>query len=187
MPATKLTDTQLVILSTASKAEAPLGTEAFADLKAKGAALTGVINRLIKRGLLKETRVKVSEPVWRKDEAGRAKALVITADGLAALGVEDGPGGAETPQSESGDEAGAARNDTDGMATPRSGTKQARLVDLLNGDHGASITDLTEALGWLPHTVRAAITGLRKRGYEIERWIEDGTSRYSITAGTRAA
>ncbi len=67
MPATKLTDTQLVILSTASKAEMPLGIEAFANLKAKGAALTGVINKLIERGLLKETRVKVSEPVWRKD------------------------------------------------------------------------------------------------------------------------
>jgi DNA-binding MarR family transcriptional regulator len=187
MPASKLTDTQLVILSTASKAEAPLGTEAFADLKAKGAALTAVINRLIERGLLKETRVKVSEPVWRKDETGRAKALVITADGLAALGVEDGASEAETPQSESGHDAGAARNDPDDLPTPRSGTKQARLVELLNGAHGASITDLTEALGWLPHTVRAALTGLRKRGYEIERRVEDGTSRYSITAGSRAA
>ncbi len=187
MPASKLTDTQLVILSLASKAEMPLGTEAFANLKAKEVALTAVINRLIKRGLLKETRVKVSEPVWRKDETGRAKALVITADGLAALGVEDGPGGAETPQSESGKKAGAARNDADAMATPRSGTKQARLVELLNGDHGASITDLTETLGWLPHTVRAALTGLRKRGYEIERRVEDCASRYRITAGSRAA
>ncbi len=187
MPATKLTDTQLVILSTASKAEMPLGTEAFANLKAKGAALTGVINRLIKRGLLKETRVKVSEPVWRKDASGRAKALVITADGLAALGVEEGASEAETPQSESGNKAGAARNGADDMATPRSGTKQARLVELLNGDHGASITDLTETLGWLPHTVRAALTGLRKRGYEIERVREDKVSRYRLIRDRNAA
>ncbi len=184
---TRLTDTQLVILSIASNAEAPLGTEAFADLKAKGAALTGVINRLIERGLLKETRVKVSEPVWRKDETGRAKALVITADGLAAIGVEGGPGESESPQSERGKEAGEARNDADDLATPRSGTKQARLVELLNGDHGASLTDLTEALGCLPHTVRAALTGLRKRGYEIERRVEDGTSRYRISAKREAA
>jgi DNA-binding MarR family transcriptional regulator len=187
MATTKLTDTQLVILGTASKAEMPLGTEAFANLKAKGAALTGAINRLIKRGLLKETRVKVSEPVWRKDETGRAKALVITADGLAALGVEDGAGEAETLQSESGHKAGAARNDADAMSTPRSGTKQARLVELLDGDHGASITDLTEALGWLPHTVRAALTGLRQRGYKIERRVEDGASRYRIIAKREAA
>ncbi len=187
MPASKLTDTQLVILSTASKAEAPLGTEAFSNLKAKGAALTGVINRLIERGLLKETRVKVSEPVWRKDETGRAKALVITADGLAALGVEDEAGEAETPRSASGKKAGVARNDADDLATQRSGTKQARLVDLLDGDHGASIADLTAALGWLPHTVRAALTGLRKRGYEIERRVEDGASRYRIIAKREAA
>ncbi len=187
MPASKLTDTQLVILSTASKAEAPLGTEAFAGLKDKGAALTAVIDRLIKRSLLKETRVKVSEPVWRKDETGRAKALVITADGLAALGVEEGASEAQTPQSESGKKAGADRNDPDDMATPRAGTKQARLVDLLNSDHGASITDLTEALGWLPHTVRAALTGLRKRGYEIECRVEDGANRYRIIAKREAA
>ncbi len=187
MPATKLTDTQLVILSTASKAEAPLGTEAFTDLKAKGAALTGVINRLIKRGLLKETRVKVSEPVWRKDETGRAKALVITADGLAALGVEDGPSEAETPQSENRNNVRVACNDADHMSTPRSGTKQARLVELLNRDDGASITDLTGPLGWLPHTVRAALTGLRKRGYQIERGVEDGASRYRIIAKREAA
>ncbi len=187
MSATKLNDTQLVILSTASNAEVPLGTEAFANLKAKGAARTGVINGLIKRGLLKETRVKVSEPIWRKDETGRAKALVITADGLAALGVEDGPSEAETPQSESGKKSGVARNDADDMATPRSGTKRARLVELLNDDHGSTIADLTEALDWLPHTVRAALTGLRKRGYEIERRVEDGTSRYRIASGRRAA
>ncbi len=187
MTTTKLTDTQLVILSTASKTEMPLGTEAFANLKAKGAALTGVINRLIKRGLLKETRVTVSEPVWRKDETGRAKALVITADGLAALGVEDGPSEAETPQSQSRNNAGAPRNDADHMSTPRSGTKQARLVELLNGDHGASITDLTAALDWLPHTVRAALTGLRKRGYKIERRVEGGATYYRIASGRRAA
>ncbi len=86
-----------------------------------------------------------------------------------------------------GSKAGTVRSEADAMASPRSGTKQARLVDLLNGDHGASLTDLTAALGWLPHTVRAALTGLRKRGYEIERRVEDGTSRYSITAGSRAA
>ncbi len=187
MAATKLTDTQLVILRTASKAEAPLGTEAFANLKAKGAALTGAIDRLIERGLLKETRVKVSAPVWRKDETGRAKALAITADGLAALGVEDGAGEAQTPRSESGHKAGAARNDADDMSAPRSGTKQARLVELLDGDHGASLTDLTAALGWLPHTVRAALTGLRKRGYQIERGVEDGASRYRIVAKREAA
>ncbi|MGA2639208.1 MAG: DUF3489 domain-containing protein [Methylocella sp.] len=36
-------------------------------------------------------------------------------------------------------------------------------------DKGATLASLVEATGWLPHTARAAITGLRKRGFAIER------------------
>jgi Protein of unknown function (DUF3489) len=32
---------------------------------------------------------------------------------------------------------------------------------------GAAIHNLMEATGWLPHTTRATLTGLRKRGYRI--------------------
>jgi hypothetical protein len=32
---------------------------------------------------------------------------------------------------------------------------------------GASLEVLTSATGWQPHTVRAALTGLRKRGFEV--------------------
>jgi DNA-binding IclR family transcriptional regulator len=34
---------------------------------------------------------------------------------------------------------------------------------------GASLAALVEATGWLPHTTRAALTGLRQKGYAIER------------------
>lgn len=56
-------------------------------------------------------------------------------------------------------------NQTD---TPQSGTKEAGLVSALTGK-GKTIAQLTELLGWQPHTVRAAFTRLRKRGYIIER------------------
>ena len=36
------------------------------------------------------------------------------------------------------------------------------------------------ATGWLPHTTRAALTGLRKRGYAIERSAGEGGSVYRI-------
>jgi hypothetical protein len=37
-------------------------------------------------------------------------------------------------------------------------------------------------MDWLPHTTRAALTGLRKRGYAIERTRrEDKTTRYRAT------
>jgi hypothetical protein len=34
---------------------------------------------------------------------------------------------------------------------------------------GVTIDELAKATGWLPHTTRAALTGLRKRGVCIER------------------
>ena len=49
----------------------------------------------------------------------------------------------------------------------RPASKQARLADLMHQPEGASVDELCQALGWQPHTVRAAITGLRKRGYVV--------------------
>jgi Protein of unknown function (DUF3489) len=40
---------------------------------------------------------------------------------------------------------------------------------MLSKDHGASLDTMVEVTGWLPHTTRAALTGLRKRGYAVER------------------
>jgi len=44
-------------------------------------------------------------------------------------------------------------------------TKMQQLVSLLQRDGGASTAELAATLNWLPHTTRAALTGLRKRGY----------------------
>ncbi len=42
----------------------------------------------------------------------------------------------------------------------RGGTKQARVIALLERDSGATLDELVAATGWLPHTTRAALTGL---------------------------
>ena len=52
-------------------------------------------------------------------------------------------------------------------AAPRGGSKLARVIGLLERDHGATIKELIAATGWLAHTTRAALTGLRKRGYAV--------------------
>lgn len=46
-------------------------------------------------------------------------------------------------------------------------TKKARLISLLSKDRGADVGGLSKRLGWLPHTTRAALSGLRKSGYVI--------------------
>ena len=50
---------------------------------------------------------------------------------------------------------------------PRAGSKLDRIRGMLSTDKGATLEELTDATGWLPHTARAALTGLRKRGYDV--------------------
>ncbi len=159
MSTIKLNDTQLVILNTAAKAAAPIGVDALTTLKAKRAARTRAVNGLLKRALLEEIAVKPGEAAWRKDKDGHPIALAITTEGCAAIGVEPGPGSGN-----GGADGGAGEG-----SSFRPGTKQARLVELLAADGGATISALTAALAWQPHSVRAAITGLRKRGLAVTR------------------
>jgi hypothetical protein len=56
-----------------------------------------------------------------------------------------------------------------GADRPRASTKRAVLIGMLERPEGASVAELGLRLGWLPHTVRAAITGLRHAGREVAR------------------
>ena len=62
---------------------------------------------------------------------------------------------------------------------PRIGSKQARLVSMLSVRKGVTIDKVSETMGWQPHTTRASLTDLRKRGYQIERR-ESKPALYSI-------
>ena len=46
---------------------------------------------------------------------------------------------------------------------------------------------MTEATGWLPHTTRAALTGLRKRGYAVVRERTGGGDSIYRVAGPATA
>ena len=70
------------------------------------------------------------------------------------------------PISEGADLAIPAVPGADG---PRASTKRAVLIGMLERSEGASIAEIGQRLGWLPHTVRAAITGLRHAGREVTR------------------
>jgi len=43
------------------------------------------------------------------------------------------------------------------------------LISMLERAQGASVAEIGHRLGWLPHTVRAAITGLRHAGRDVTR------------------
>ena len=62
-------------------------------------------------------------------------------------------------------------------------TKADTILDLLQRPAGASIAELTKATGWQPHSVRAALTGLRKKEREVVRTKDNqGVTRYYIAA-----
>ena len=61
-------------------------------------------------------------------------------------------------------------------------TKQARVIAILARDNGATLAELIAVTGWLPHTTRAALTGLRHKGFVLDKSKrEDGTTVYRIT------
>ena len=67
-------------------------------------------------------------------------------------------------------------------APPAKTSKREQLAALLLRDEGATIQQMIIALGWLPHTVRAALTGLKKLGYAIDSDRIDGLRTYRAVA-----
>lgn len=66
------------------------------------------------------------------------------------------------------------------QAAPKAPTKAETVIQLLQRPQGASLDELVAVTGWLPHTTRAALTGLRKKGHGIAKDKVDGVTRYTI-------
>ncbi len=61
-------------------------------------------------------------------------------------------------------------------------TKTDAVIRLLRRAKGATITDIMSATSWQPHSVRAFLSGLRKKGTEILReQRKSGEAAYRIT------
>jgi hypothetical protein len=185
---TRLSDTQLVILTAAAQ-RADLSVLPLPEtLKLKGGALTKVMDSLRNKGLIR---------VIETD--GRPQRVVITSDGMAAIGVEGEDEGRTTASAEADTaptaaDAGAAvegpapATEADSAAkparrkakskakaarsgkaapaekpTPRTGTKQALMIDLLKRPEGATVEQIAAATGWQHHTIRGAISGALKK------------------------
>ncbi len=58
-------------------------------------------------------------------------------------------------------------------------TKSATLLALLQSGTGVSLEEMVEATGWQAHTVRAAMTGFRKKGHTIDKHVEGNTTVWS--------
>jgi Protein of unknown function (DUF3489) len=177
----RLSDAQLIVLSKAAEREDGAATRRE-NMNRAGAAKVGV--SLTARKLMREVKAKTGMPVWRVDD-GRPIGLVITRAGREALGIGDDEGGKLVRAKAVG---AAAQGRTTDQASLRTGSKQALVVEMLGAKTGVTLAALTAATGWLPHTTRAALTGLRKRGFAIERLRDDdGPSIYRIVSGSTAS
>ena len=61
---------------------------------------------------------------------------------------------------------------------PKAPSKQQQLASLIVRDAGATLDQMIATTGWLPHTTRAALTGLKKKGYVISSDKVDGVRTY---------
>jgi hypothetical protein len=142
----------------------------------KGGAAQKVAAKLIAEGLAKEVKAKAGAPVWRRNgDSEQAYSLKLSAAGTKAIAVGEAQSGKPAPASpipaplsDPMDSSEASHQAADASkASPREGSKLASVMALLRRSEGAAIDVLTKATGWLPHTTRAAITGVRKRGYSV--------------------
>jgi hypothetical protein len=163
----KLSDTHTILLSTASQREngsllpLPGGTT--------GARAAKAVAALAQSGLAEERETADVNTVDRTDGDLRF-GVFITAAGLAAIGVEPAGAGAQDGET-----------DTPAVAPPRT-TKTAAVLALLGQAEGATVAELIAATGWLPHTTRAALTGLRKKGHAITRSKRGDETCYTVAA-----
>lgn len=68
-------------------------------------------------------------------------------------------------------------------AIPKRTSKSDLMVAMLSKAEGASLDDLIAATGWLPHTTRAALTGVKKKGHTVSSEKVEGVRRYRIDIG----
>jgi hypothetical protein len=133
----KLTDVQRVVLSSAVQRDdgAAMLPERMTEKAAQKLAAT-----LITRGLVREVRAKAEMPVWRRNEAGRALALVVAKLGREAIKgdgdrqKDDAAAAAPAPFA-SAEPSQIAASSQSGRA-PRRGSKLAEVMTLLGRKQG---------------------------------------------------
>ena len=168
-----LNDLQLILLSTAAQRDDGSVFPPADSIANEEQRIRKAIQPLLKRGLIEEQPVKDRRVAWREEEeqpigvfitpAGRS---LIEPRGDAAGTVDDD---AKTPETKK-DIASAAHK----------GGKTELVLGLLRRPDGAMLNELVAATGWLPHTTRAALTGLRKKGHIVEKTKRADATCYRI-------
>jgi len=164
---TKLNDTQLVILSAASRRRDfsvyPL------PRSVKRCDGPKILKQLLTKELIEEAEAVGDAPVWRQHEDGYGVTLVLADGGFKALGVA-------RESTEPLPKAKKTKQKQVSASEMSSSSKLERLVGMLKSNEGASIEEIAKTFGWLPHTVRAvlSVSVKRKLGLTLTKERIDG-------------
>jgi hypothetical protein len=152
----------------------------------KGSA-TIVVKGLLKKGFIEERAALGHDAIWREAEDGRSMTLIISKDGLAAVGMlGEVTGDRKQAADQSAQKAhdGAKRGPTAAVSQnqqrrPRPGSKLAMLVGLLERDEGATVDEMATALDWQQHTIRGVISGalVKRFGLVVVSVLAEGRGR----------
>ncbi|MBP0465210.1 DUF3489 domain-containing protein [Roseomonas sp. PWR1] len=164
-------------------------------VRARGSAQRNLLGALLKLQLVAEVPVDDASIAWRTDAAGHHHGLRMTAAGLAAAGAPaeaaaepaDTDADSNEAVSSAGSDAAAvdeSNSEQGGQdAPPRRPTgKLGEVLQVISAEAGATLAEITTLTGWLPHTARAAVTGLRKRGYDVALIEQDGRKAYRLNS-----
>jgi hypothetical protein len=164
-------DLQLVLLTTAAQRSDGSLLPPPESIGDQAVRIRRAISPLIKNALVSEAIVSAADLAWRQDGDTHYGAY-ITDVGREMIGA-DIQGAAITPEAPAG-------GDPLPIPTDPKPTKTNAVLGLLRRSEGATLNELVAATGWLPHTTRAALTGLRKKGHAIARGKRGETTCYSI-------
>ena len=174
---TNLSDTQRILLSCASQRASGSLLPLPASIK-PGGGTAKALAALIKHGFAEERQTEDATIVARGDGDTRY-GLFVTPAGLIVIGIElPGEGDDASTVTMESRVATVATMPAAGKAT----SKTVMVIGLLARPDGATLPELIAATGWLPHSARAALTGIRKKGHEIARSKRDGATCYRIAA-----
>lgn len=172
-----LTDTQRALLFGAAERSDHLVT---LPPHLRGGAVKAVVAKLIAQAFVQEIAVEEDAPRGRKDGSDAPIGLKLTQAGLASIGAASEEGSGSSHDNADAQDASTPDQPIAHLA-PREGSKQALIISLLRREQGATIDDLVAATGWLAHTTRAALTGLRKKGHALAKSrTDEGKTVYRI-------
>jgi hypothetical protein len=169
----QLSDTQLVVLSAAS--QRPDHSVYPLTVKLPGGAVAKVLGSLLAKGLIEEFQAKREDTVWREDKKRGRLTLRATPAALATLRIE----GRETSTDT---DAKPSRKGSSKSKQPRSrtGSKQAKLIEMLKRPNGATIEEIVKKFGWQAHTVRGALAGALKKKLNLKVLSEKAKGRERV-------